>query len=260
MERHLDLACSKLKQVELEFSGKLKQVELECAKHKKSELQLSDKLKQVELECAKRKDFELELSDKLQQVELKFSDKLKQVELECAKRKESELQFSDKLQQVESVAVSHQVNSILFTWRIQNFDQSWQAAKEGRREKLESEPFYTSPHKYKMKLVLIPNGEGSAKNTHLSVYVVVMKGEYDAILPWPFLPKVTFTLIDQQEDTSQRENVVMSLKSDPTKVKNFARPVSDENPGRGFPTFVSHEQLQTRRYIVDNTIFLQVKV
>ena len=206
METHLDLACSKLKEVELEFSGKLKQMELECAK-----------------------------------------------------RKESELQFSDKLQQVKLAAASYQVNYTLFTWRIQNFDQSLQAAKEGSKEQLNSEPFYTSPHKYKMKIQLYPNGNRAAKNTHLSVFLIIMKGEYDAILPWPFLPQVTFTLVDQQEDTSQRENVVSSFKPNAT-MESFARPVGDQNQGRGYPTFVSHGQLQTRRYIVDNTIFLQVKV
>ena len=180
--------------------------------------------------------------------------KLKQVEVECAKRKESELQLSDKLKQV-----SDQVNSTLFTWRIQNFDQSLQAAKEGSKEQLNSEPFYTSPHKYKMKIQLYPNGNRAAKNTHLSVFLIIMKGEYDAILPWPFLPQVTFTLVDQQEDTSQRENVVESFKAGST-VMSFARPVSKKKKGRGSPKFVSHEQLQTRRYIVDNTIFLQVKV
>ena len=209
MERHLDLACSKLKQVELEFSDKLKQVELE------------------------------------------FSDRLKQVELECTKRKESELQLSDKLKQV---------NSTLFTWKIQNFTQSWRAAKDGSEEQLHSQPFYnTSPLKYKVQIQIFPNGKGAGKNTHLSVYIMIMEGEYDAILPWPFLPQITFTLIDQQEDTSKRENVVMSLKADPRN-KVYARPESNKNLGRGFPTFMSHEQLQTRRYIADNTIFLQVKV
>ena len=186
--------------------------------------------------------------------------KLKQVELECsAECKKLELQLSDKLKQVESVAVSHEVNSTLFTWRIQNFYQSLHAAKEGSKERLDSEPFYTSPHKYKLKMSLDPNGRCEGKNTHLSVYIMIMEGEYDAILPWPFLPQVTFTLIDQQEDTSQRKNVVWSLKADP-RIKVYARPVSKTNMGRGFPTFVSHEEVQTRRYIVDNTIFLQVKV
>ena len=161
-----------------------------------------------------------------------------------------------KLKQVESVAVSHQVNVTLFTWRIENFDQSLQ---EGRNERLVSEPFYTSPHKYKARLCLSPNGQGAAKNTHTSVFFIIMKGEFDAILPWPFVSEITFTLIDQQEDTTQRENVVRSFKSDPT-LMSFAKPVGDENMGRGVVTFVSHEKLQTRRYIVDNTIFFQVKV
>ena len=34
------------------------------------------------------------------------------------------------------------------------------------------------------------------KKTHLSVFMVLMKGEYDAILRWPFNKKVKFTLID----------------------------------------------------------------
>ena len=202
----------------------------------------------LDLACLKLKEVELEFSDKQQQAKLEFSDKLKQVQLE----------FSDKLKQVE-LEVSHQVNSTLFTWRIQNFDQSLQAAKEGSKERLDSEPFYTSPHKYKLKIKFYPNGDSSVKNTHLSVFLIIMKGEYDAILPWPFLLRVTFTLVDQQEDTSQRENVVMSLKADPT-LQSFARPVDDQNVGWGFHKFVSHEKLQTRRYIVDNTIFLQVKV
>ena len=164
-----------------------------------------------------------------------------------------------KLKQVELEAASHQGNSTLFTWRIQNFDQRLQAAKEGSEEELDSEPFYTSPHKYKVKMRLDPNGSGAVKNTHLSVYIIIMKGEYDAILPWPFLPQVTFTLIDQQEDTSKRENVVRSFKPDSTN-KKFARPVGDENKWWGYGKFVSHEKLQTRRYMVDNTIFLQVKV
>ena len=181
------------------------------------------------------------------------------LDLACSKLKQVELEFSGKLKQVESVAVSHEVNSTLFTWRIQNFYQSLQAAKEGSKEQLYSEAFYTSPHKYKLKMCLDPNGFGAGKNTHLSAYFIIMKGEYDAILPWPFLSQVTFTLIDQQEDTSKRENVVRSFKPDAT-MESFVRPVSGDNGGWGSHKFVSHEELQTRRYIVDNTIFLQVKV
>ena len=84
-----------------------------------------------------------------------------------------------------------------------------------------------------------------------------MKGEYDATLTWPFHKKVMFTLIDQQENEHNRENIVWPFTSEP-KLSSFARPVEEENNGWGFPVFVSHEELQTRRYIVDDTIFVQV--
>ena len=182
----------------------------------------------------------------------------KHLDLACSKLKQVEFECTDKVKQVE-LAFSRQLNCSKFTWKIPNFDQHLQEAKNGFEGGLYGEPFYASPHGYKLKAKLFPNGNGNGENTHLSVFVVVMRGEYDAILPWPFAQKVTFTLIDQQQDTSQRENVVKYFKADPT-MESFDKPKDDENAGMGYNTFVSHEKLQTRRYIVDNTIFIQIKV
>ena len=98
------------------------------------------------------------------------------------------------------------------------------------------------------------------KTLTLSIYVTIMKGEYDAILPWPFRKKVTFTLIDQQEDPNDRENINMTLSANPKTKVSIAKPVTEENYGRGFPQFVSQIKLQERRYIVDDTIFIQVQL
>ena len=89
-----------------------------------------------------------------------------------------------------------------------------------------------------------------------------MKGEYDALLSWPFRNKVTFTLIDQQEDLNDRENIVESFTADPIKYKeNFSRPVTDEkNTGFGLFPFASHKDVKKKRYIVDDTIFIQVQI
>ena len=35
------------------------------------------------------------------------------------------------------------------------------------------------------------------KGTHLSFFFVVMKGPFDALLPWPFKQKVALTIINQ---------------------------------------------------------------
>ena len=142
-----------------------------------------------------------------------------------------------------------------FTWRIDGFSEVLRKAKSGQKPSIESSSFYR--YGYKFKLSMCPNGDGSWENTHLSAFLTIMKGEYDATLTWPFDKKFTFTLIDQQENEYNRENIVMSLTSDP-KLRNFARPVKEENIGRGFFNFISHEKLQKRRYIVDDTIFVQV--
>jgi hypothetical protein len=39
----------------------------------------------------------------------------------------------------------------------------------------------------------------SCRRTHLSLFFVVMRSEYDALLPWPFHQKVTLLLLDQDK-------------------------------------------------------------
>lgn len=50
--------------------------------------------------------------------------------------------------------------------------------------------FYTAKYGYKLCLRLYLNGDGTGKRTHLSLFIVIMRGEYDALLPWPFRNKV----------------------------------------------------------------------
>ena len=146
-----------------------------------------------------------------------------------------------------------------FVWKLSAFSEMLRQAKQGRNVKIQSTHFYTAPFGYKLKLFVRPNGDGSGKNTHLSVFVILMKGEYDGMLLWPFNEKVSLTLIDQQESSYERENIIMHVRAR-NNPENFMRPVSEENPGRGFCRFVSHEKLKTRKFIVDDTLFIQVDV
>ena len=146
-----------------------------------------------------------------------------------------------------------------FTWKITDFESVLKKAKTGWPKTLEHEPFYW--HGYKLKFVIYPNGCLGGENTHLSLLLVIMKGENDAMLPWPFLKKVEFRLVDQQEDPKERENVVLSFTGHKESKEAFGRPVNDENvQGYGSPVFVSHEKLKARRYIVDDTLFIQIEV
>ena len=42
------------------------------------------------------------------------------------------------------------------------------------------------------------NGDGSGYKTHLSLFFVLMKGEYDALLRWPFDYKVSMILVGKE--------------------------------------------------------------
>ena len=146
-----------------------------------------------------------------------------------------------------------------FVWKIENFRESLKVAKRGRNTIIFSGNFFTGPNGYKLALHMYPNGTGDGKNTHISVYLTIHRGKYDAVLPWPFRKTVTFTLIDQEEKLMHRENYVKKLAYNEQNSDVFARPVTDSNTGRGFPTFISHQELRRRRFIEDDTLFLQVQ-
>ena len=184
------------------------------------------------------------------------------LDLACVKLSDTQKKFEEitkKLEKKVNALEKHihysEEKCESFTWRIDGFSEVLRKAKSGQKTLIKSSSFYR--YGYKFKISMYPNGVSAGENTHLSVYLIIMKGEYDATLTWPFDKKVTFTLIDQQENEHNRENIAESTTLDP-KRSSFARPVKEENDGWGFHNFVSHEKLQKRSYIVDDTIFVQV--
>ena len=93
------------------------------------------------------------------------------------------------------------------------------------------------------------------KGTHLSLFFVVMRGNYDALLRWPFQQKVTFKLIDQGGD----QHIIDSFRPDPNS-SSFQRPASNMNIASGCPLFVPKSVLHSRGYIKDDTVFFKITV
>ncbi len=57
--------------------------------------------------------------------------------------------------------------------------------------------FYNELGGYKMALEISAFGEGAGKGTHVSVYVRILRGEYDDHIQWPLKASVTIQLISQ---------------------------------------------------------------
>ena len=82
------------------------------------------------------------------------------------------------------------INGILI-WKVNEVEKRIEEAKTGKILSLYSPPFFTSLHGYRMCLRLYLDGDGQGKGTHLSLFLVIMKSDYDDLLTWPFKQKVS---------------------------------------------------------------------
>ena len=144
-----------------------------------------------------------------------------------------------------------------YTWRIEGFEEILRRAKIGDNVWIDSNPFYTRECGYKFRMRLYPNGRAEGEKSHLSLSLVNIEGEYDAILQWPFPKAATLTLIDQQRNLDDRQTISRPLTR--TEEMWRSRPKEGEEIYIALFKFVSHDELQKRAYIVEDTIFIQAK-
>lgn len=142
-----------------------------------------------------------------------------------------------------------------FVWKIPEVQRRIAEAKSGKTVSLYSAPFYTSRHGYKMCLRLYLDGDGTGKGTHLSFFLTLMKGEYDALLPWPFRQTISLVLLDQ----NRKKNIVQSFRPDPDS-SSFQQPVNDMSVASGCPQFAPLSVLEDTSYVKNDTMFLQCRV
>ena len=89
----------------------------------------------------------------------------------------------------------------------------------------------------------------------MSIFLVVMRGKYDALLRWPFRQEVTFMLLDQDNV----QHVIDIFRPDP-KSSSFQRPGRETNIASGCPMFCSLAELNNHAYVRDDTMFLKIIV
>ena len=118
-----------------------------------------------------------------------------------------------------------------------------------------SPAFHSLRDGYKFCLAMHANGDNTGKDTHLSLYVVLMKGGNDAALKWPFKGEFSVQLINWREDASHFSSVI---KFDEYTPKEWSRRLYDRERavnGRGKHRFMVHNFLSYNA--VKNTEFLK---
>ena len=223
-EAHLALACVKLNNTQEQLTNT--QVELN-----KTQIQLN----KTQTQLVSSQETTAELMKKVDRLEGQLKEKL-------------------NIKQVnEAVDKAMQMNTArTFVWKIEHFTEVLRKARREESCKIKSEPFYTHSCGYKLQLSLYPNGNKSGKNSHLSVYNHVIKGDYDALLPWPMKITVMVTLIGQQpHEFLQDKNVEHRFTHTVAE-----KPKSNDRNSFGSHEFLPHDKLM--RYLTDDTLFLQV--
>ena len=121
-----------------------------------------------------------------------------------------------------------------------------------------SPPFYSHVGGYKMCLRVDANGLCNGKGTHVSVFVYIMRGEFDDRLQWPFHGAVTIQLkrkdppnyqwtIDLQGTGHGRQ----SLNSDE---QTFEERAAFAGRGEGNQECIAHTDLYNNGYLENNKL------
>jgi len=148
------------------------------------------------------------------------------------------------------------VNDGHLVWKINNFQQRTTDAIIGKTRALHSAPCFTSKYGYKFCLRLYLHGDGMGKGTHLSLFLVLMKSEYDNILEWPFQKKIKFTLINQEDRSKDHVEKMFPNKDS----SSFQKPKKDMNIASGCPMFMNLKRLQPEGFLKDDSLFVEVKI
>ena len=104
------------------------------------------------------------------------------------------------------------------------------------------------------------NGDGSGRGTHLSLYVFLLKGEYDDQLQWPFNANITVQLLNWSGDNSHEEKTI----NHHTAPLEYRTRVTEgvKAPGGLGNDFISHSVLESVtsdvQFITDNKICFKI--
>ena len=141
-------------------------------------------------------------------------------------------------------------------WKIDEFENRSYNAAAGHFRDLYSAPCYTEKYGYKFCLRLYLHGDGVGRETHLSLFLVIMKSEYDDILQWPFQKKIKFKLINQQDRSKDHTEQMFPEKNS----SSFQQPKKDMNIASGCPLFISLDRLKPEGFLKNGNLFVEIKI
>ncbi|CAF1217573.1 unnamed protein product [Rotaria sordida] len=217
---------------------------------------LNDDIQHVSSELLHHENSIRYLSDGLSKMKIAIEETHSSIDAQTVNQQIFEESINSLQQQLDDLKNISTDGTLI--WRIANVQKKMIDAECERQTSIYSPVFYSSPNGYKMRFRLYLAGDGNARRTHMSLFFVLMRGEYDSVLQFPFSYKVTFCLFDQ---TSQQRHIIDSFRPD-VKSSSFQRPCSDMNIASGIPKFVPLTIIQqdSNPYVRDDIMFIKAIV
>ena len=106
-----------------------------------------------------------------------------------------------------------------------------------------SPSFYSHIGGYQMCLSVDANGAGSGADTHVTVSVYLMRGEYDDNLVWPFRGDITLHLVNRKVDEGHVEWTANFKEGDPDDIAGRVTEGEEAPRGWAWDQFISHSAL-----------------
>ncbi|CAF4327616.1 unnamed protein product [Rotaria sp. Silwood2] len=143
-------------------------------------------------------------------------------------------------------------------WGISDISDMKNNSASDEQKSIYSSSFYIFPNGYKICLRLFLNGDAKARGTHMSLYFVLMRGNYDYILHWPFQFKIIFTLLNHLSSNNNHTNFLWP----DTKSNSFQCPRSDMNIAYGISKFFPLDLFKQNEshYVKNNKMFIKIEV
>lgn len=121
-----------------------------------------------------------------------------------------------------------------------------------------SPPFYTHPKGYKMCLLVYAGGCGDGADTHISSFLLLMRGGYDDQLEWPLQGRFNIQLLCQDGDERPYTKTLAPFDDAPDHCRNEVVDVEKDENAWGYQEFLSYTELKPK-YLQNNCLKFCVK-
>ena len=194
---------------------------------------LKDRVKQQEDQIKQQEDQIKQQGDQIKQQGDQIEQQGDQIEQQVCIIEQQEKQIKQRGEQIKSLICIPPVDIVLNNFSShRSCDNVWY-----------SPPFYSHLGGYKMCLRVDANGNGKGEGTHVSVFVCLMKGEFDDKLKWPFCGDVTVKLHQIQCVHLNRTHVKVIGMDQSSVIEPRQRPLAERNEtGLGIH-YISHKEI-----------------